>query len=84
MRTTLTLDDDLAARLKQRSREQDRRFKDVVNEAIRVGLATLHEPPHRQRSAFRVVPFTGGRPRLPLITSTGELLTRLDESEHGP
>ena len=40
MRTTLTLDDDVAARLKAEARQSGRPFKQVVNEAIREGLAT--------------------------------------------
>jgi hypothetical protein len=39
MRTTLTLDDDLAIKLKQRARERDVPFKQVLNEAVRAGLA---------------------------------------------
>ncbi|MDX2079443.1 MAG: hypothetical protein SFU53_01530 [Terrimicrobiaceae bacterium] len=38
MRTTLTLDDDLAGILKKRSREFGRPFKEVVNSALRKGL----------------------------------------------
>lgn len=38
MRTTITLDDDVAALLRQRARESGRPFKQVVNEAIRAGL----------------------------------------------
>jgi len=38
MRTTLTLDDEIAALLKQRARETGRSFKDVVNEVLRSGL----------------------------------------------
>jgi hypothetical protein len=39
MRTTLTLDDDVAAKLKQRARRSGRPFRVVVNEALRHGLA---------------------------------------------
>ena len=39
MRTTLTLDDDLAAALKERARTTGRSFKDVVNDVVRSGLA---------------------------------------------
>jgi hypothetical protein len=39
MRTTLTLDDDVLKAAKRRAREQDRPLKDVVNEALRQGLA---------------------------------------------
>lgn len=38
MRTTLTIDDDLAGLLKQRARELGVPFKEVVNRTIRAGL----------------------------------------------
>ena|SRR5579883_49862 len=38
MRTTLTLDDDLAGLLKQRARELGIPFKEAVNRTIRAGL----------------------------------------------
>jgi hypothetical protein len=40
MRTTLTLDDDIAAKLKAEMRRSDRPFRDVVNEMLRRGLAS--------------------------------------------
>ncbi len=39
MRTTLTLDDDVLKAAKRRARDQDRSLKDVINEALRHGLA---------------------------------------------
>jgi hypothetical protein len=39
MRTTLTLDDDLAKRLKELARQGRRSFKEVTNEVIRRGLS---------------------------------------------
>lgn len=48
MRTTLTIDDDLAARLREKAHVEGRRFKDVVNESIRAGLErTADRPPYR-------------------------------------
>lgn len=44
MRTTLTLDDDLARKLKDIARRADRSFKDVVNETLRRGLQAGDEP----------------------------------------
>jgi hypothetical protein len=38
VRTTLTLDDDVAAKLKAQMRKTGKPFKEVVNEALRVGL----------------------------------------------
>lgn len=39
MRTTLSLDDDVAAALRQLQRESQRPWKEVVNEALRAGIA---------------------------------------------
>ena len=50
-RTTLTLDDDVAARLEAESRRSGRSFRHVVNEALRSGLDGVNEP-----STFRVTP----------------------------
>ena len=44
MRTTLTLEDDLARLLKKLARRTDRSFKEVVNEAIRKGLSLGDRP----------------------------------------
>jgi len=38
MRTTLTLDDDLAKQLQDRARHSGESFKEVVNETLRRGL----------------------------------------------
>lgn len=40
MRTTLTLDDDVAAKLKAEARQTGQALKEVVNETLRRGLAT--------------------------------------------
>lgn len=44
MRTTLTLEDDLARSLKEFAHRRDESFKSVVNRAIRVGLDKLSRP----------------------------------------
>lgn len=46
MRTTLTLDDDLAMALHERVRLTGRSFKDVVNEVVRQGLGPTSPRPH--------------------------------------
>lgn len=38
MRTTLTIDEDIAGILRRRSRELDKSLKEVVNDALRRGL----------------------------------------------
>jgi predicted transcriptional regulator len=39
MRTTLTLDDDLAKELQETARNSARSFKEVINDTLRHGLA---------------------------------------------
>jgi plasmid stability protein len=42
MRTTMTLDDDVAAKLKAEARRSGRSFRETVNETLRRGLSTRH------------------------------------------
>ena len=51
MRTTLTIDDDVAVRL-ERLRRDGRTLKDVVNEALRAGLDTLEQSPPVRRKSY--------------------------------
>lgn len=53
MRTTLTLDDDVGAKLKRLARRTGRPFRDVVNDMLRRGLAS-HAAPREPVAAFRV------------------------------
>jgi hypothetical protein len=52
MRTTVTLDPDVEAKLRAAMRERDVSFKVVLNEALRTGLADQTAP----RRRFRVKP----------------------------
>ncbi|HUP24749.1 MAG TPA: antitoxin [Thermoanaerobaculia bacterium] len=54
MRTTLTLDPDVARLLDEEVHRQRKPFKQVVNEAIRRGLSPV--PSASQRGRFRVRP----------------------------
>ena len=57
MRTTLTIDDDLAGILKKKASQQGRSFKEVVNDLLRAGIARS-DGASPQRKAIKVV----GRP----------------------
>lgn len=54
MRTTLTLDDDVAAKLKSDARKTGRPFKTLVNETLRDGFALREarrkQPPYRVKA----------------------------------
>jgi plasmid stability protein len=74
-RTTLTLEDDVAARLREEARRQGRSLKAVANDALRVGLRA---PTSESSPEFRVrVHDMGLRPGIDLDDIQG-LLDRLD------
>jgi hypothetical protein len=58
MRTTLTLEADVAARLKQEIRRSGKGPKTVVNEALRLGLGLIGKPVRPPR--FEVRPHAFG------------------------
>lgn len=66
MRTTLTLDDSLAAELKRRAYESNRPFKEVVNEAIRAGLEQGGESPASRPYRMPVAGLGAPRPGVDL------------------
>ena len=47
MRTTLTIDPDVAERLKQETASGQRSLKQVVNESLRIGLGLKRNPSKR-------------------------------------
>jgi ribbon-helix-helix CopG family protein len=80
VRTTLTLDDDVAAKLKAEARRTGRPFKEVINEALRAGL--------RPRDKKSSQPFTVNardlgdlRPGVSL-DNIGDLLEQVEGPSH--
>ena len=75
MRTTLTLEPEIAERLKQETALGKRSFKDIVNDALRIGLG-MGEP--RRVRTFRVKPHSSSL--LPGIdpTKLNQLVDELD------
>ena len=76
MRTTLTLDDDLAGLLKQRARELGVPFKEAVNRTIRAGLAEAAAIP--RQPAPKTIPHSFGfRPGID-VDKLGQLADELE------
>lgn len=76
----MTLDDDVAAKLKSEARRSGRAFRDVVNEALRRGLVSARAA---ARKPFRVKTRSLGglRPGLSL-DNIGDLLERVEGPLH--
>lgn len=81
MRTTLTLDDDVAAKLRAEARKTDRSFRETVNEALRRGLVTPRAAGGRRR--FTVSARDLGELQAGVnLDNIGDLLERIEGPRH--
>jgi hypothetical protein len=79
MRTTLTLDDDVAAELKEEMRRSGQSFKETVNRVLRNGL---NVPKKNKIEPFRVNP-KKLKPRITVnYDNIGDLLEQIEGSLH--
>lgn len=74
MRTTLTIDPDVAAMIEKERRERGVPLRDVVNEALRRGL-TAAQP---AGSAFVTSTVDLGNPLLPTVDDVAEVLDQIE------
>ena len=81
MRTTLTLDDDIAAKLKAESRRSGRPFREVVNEALRRGLMARRPAGKREPFVVKARDLGQLRPGLSL-NSVAQLLEQVEGPLH--
>jgi len=79
MRTTLTLDPDVAAKAKQGAAKLGKPFKEIVNDALRIGLDKIMRPPPCK--PYHTKPRPMGLRRGLSYDNVGELLA-LAEGEH--
>ena len=81
MRTTLTLDDDVAAKLKAESRRAGRPFRAIVNETLRRGLAS--RPTTDQQRPFTIAARDLGELKQGLsLDNVAELVERVEGALH--
>ena len=73
MRTTLTLDEDVAAMLEQLRKARGDSLKHLVNEALRAGLKQVAMPPKR-REQFRTTSADLGPCLLGNVDSLADIL----------
>lgn len=75
MRTTLTLDDDVAAAIEHRRQKLNHSLKREVNDLIRAGL--MYEEQERPETPFRVEPLPVGE----LLVPIDDVSAALDAAE---
>ena len=78
MRTTLTLDDDVAAALTRRRAERGTGLRQEVNDLLRAGLAATSHPPTDPGHPYELPTFDPGRA---LIQDHRALKDLLDEED---
>jgi hypothetical protein len=78
VRTTLTLDDDVAVLLKKEARKSGEPFKQVVNRYLRLGLTA---PTDKRRKPFRIKPWNLQPPAGLSFDNVHDLLDALDGPE---
>ena len=81
MRTTLTLDDDVAARLKAVVRTRRRPLRAVVNDALRAGLAVI-EKRQGKRPRHRTTGFDLGPSLVGSLDNVEDVLSRVEGEHH--
>ena len=81
MRTTLTLEKDVAARLGQVARKRRQPMKAIVNEALRAGLPSLEQSPDLRRT-FRTTGFDLGPSLVGSLDDVAEVLARVEGEQH--
>jgi len=73
MRTTVTLDDDVAASLKRLNQKRRMKFKELINLTLREGLKQLSAPSKKQTS-FRTRAVDLGPCRAGNVDNVAEVL----------
>ncbi len=73
MRTTLTLEDDVAARVERLRRQRRAPLKSVINEALRLGLEQM-DAPARTSEPYRTPSHNLGKCLLPNLDNIAEVL----------
>jgi hypothetical protein len=73
VRTTLTLDDDVAALLARVRKERALGLKEAVNQGLRIGLPAMNAPP-RRRALYRTRSVSLGRCLLGELDDVAEAL----------
>jgi hypothetical protein len=81
MRTTLTLDDDVAALLRRIQSERKASLKEVVNEALRRGLQQIVAPSPPQ-TEYRTPSLDLGRSLIGSLDNTAEVLALIEGEAH--
>ena len=80
MRTTLTLDPDVAAQVKRGATKFNKPLKEIINAALRIGLDSVLNPPAAK--PYRTEPRPMGLRQGFSYDNIAELLARAEGEDH--
>lgn len=80
VRTTLTLDDDVSAKLREHALKSGSPFNEIVNQFLRLGLKATDGPPLKGRFVVKARPL--GLPTELAYDDVEDLIGRLEGSLH--
>ena len=81
MRTTLTIDDDLARALREKAHETGSPFKEIVNKAIRAGLEQINKPSRKRPYKYKCKSYSLGYPPRADLDRALDLADHLESEE---
>ena len=77
----MTIDDDVAAKLKAAMKSERRPFRAIVNDALRAGLKVLHQRP-ATRKPYRTTGFDLGASLVGSLDNVEDVLARVEGERH--
>jgi hypothetical protein len=77
VRTTITMEEDVAAAIDRMRRAEARSLRDVINELLRLGLS-LKERPMEDGPRFQTGVGDTGRPLLPNVDNVADVLDLIE------
>ena len=81
MRTTLTIDDDVAAALERLRKSEDKSLKELINQALRRGLEELNAPA-KPRKPFRTRSVPLGPSLIGSLDDISEVIAIAEGEDH--
>lgn len=82
MRTTLSLDDDIAKRLERLQRQRRLSWRALVNDLLRRGLSDLESGPKSTRRPYRTRHVSAGRLLVPSLDDVATALAIAEGEQH--
>ena len=82
MRTTVTIDQDVAVEIEKVMAKRKMRFKDLINDALRLGLRQLLAQNTQRTQKYRTASSSLGRCLLPSLDNVAEILATTEGEDY--